>query len=335
MSSIPTTESPPADRRGSSRLLEKMRRAIQARHYSPRTEAAYAQWIRRYVRFHRMRHPDEMGEDEINAFLSHLATERKVSASTQNQALSALLFLYRNVLGKELPYIEGIVRARAPRRVPVVLSRDEVNRVFAEVQGTPRVILMLLYGSGLRVLECLRLRIKDVDFEGNEIVVRDGKGRKDRRTVLPGAVKEELRRHIVQMRRQHSRDRAAGLGSVEIPRALERKYPKVPWDWPWQWVFPATRFYRDQETGRRRRHHLHETVAQRAMREAVRAAGITKPATCHTLRHSFATHMLEAGYDIRTIQELLGHRDVRTTMIYTHVLNRGGLGVRSPLDGLK
>ena len=314
------------------RLLDQVHDAIRARHYSRRTERAYAGWIRRFVLFHGKRHPAEMGEPEVTVFLSHLATHRRVSASTQNQALSALLFLYRVVLRRELAWLDELVRAKRPARVPTVLSRSEVATLLAELDGVVRLVASLLYGAGLRLLEAMRLRVKDVDFERGEITVRDGKGRKDRVTLLPAAAREPLRRHLEQVRRQHEHDAAQGRGCVALPDALARKYPGAAGEWGWQWVFPATSHYRDRETGQLRRHHLHESVIQRAVKEAARRARLTKPATCHTLRHSFATHLLEAGYDIRTIQELLGHADVSTTMIYTHVLNRGGRGVRSPLD---
>jgi integron integrase len=309
-----------------------VREAIRARHYSPRTEKSYVGWVRRFVRFHHLRHPAEMGEAEITAFLSDLATQGRVSASTQNQALSALLFLYREVLGVDLAWMDGIVRAKRPLRVPVVLTRAETRALLGELRGTPWLMASLLYGAGLRLMECARLRVKDIDFTRKEITVRDGKGQKDRVTMLPERVAEALVAHLGRVRRQHERDLELGNGSVELPFALARKYPRGPWEWGWQWVFPATRHYRDSESGLLRRYHLHESVLQRAVREAARSAGLVKPASCHTLRHSFATHLLEAGYDIRTIQELLGHRDVSTTMIYTHVLNRGGRGVRSPID---
>jgi len=322
----------PAPDSAQPRLLDRVREAIRTRHYSRRTERAYAGWIRRFVLFHGKRHPQEMGEAEVTAFLSHLATRRHVSASTQNQALSALLFLYRVVLGRDLGWLDHLVRAKRPTRVPTVLSRGEVTALLGELDGTARLVASLLYGAGLRLLEGLRLRVKDLDFERNEITVRDGKGRKDRVTLLPAAAREPLRRHLERVRRLHERDLARGLGSVALPDALARKYPTARRELGWQWVFPATSHYQDRATGERRRHHLHESVIQRAVKEAARRARVAKPATCHTLRHSFATHLLEAGYDIRTIQELLGHRDVSTTMIYTHVLNRGGRGVKSPLD---
>ena len=314
------------------RLLDAVREAIRVRHYSRRTERAYVGWIRRFVIFHHRRHPRDMGGPEIAAFLSHLAVDGKVSASTQNQALSALLFLYRHVLAVELPWLEDVVRARRPVRLPEVLDRREVLAVLDGLSGTSWLVASLLYGSGLRLLEALRLRIKDVDLGRRELMVRDGKGQKDRVTMLPGRLVAPMQEHLAFVRRQHEQDLAAGAGFVALPGALERKYPQAGRETAWQWVFPATRFYRHRETGQRRRHHLHETVVQRDVRAAVRAARIEKRASCHTMRHSFATHLLEDGYDIRTIQDLLGHRDVSTTMIYTHVLNRGGRGVKSPLD---
>jgi integron integrase len=320
---------PPAPR---PRLLDRVRDAIRTRHYSRRTEKAYVHWIRRFIFFHDKRHPAEMGPAEISAFLSSLAVRDKVAASTQNQALSALLFLYRDVLGVDLPWLDDVVRAKRPQYLPVVLTREETRAVLHQLTGVPRIMALLLYGAGLRLLECCRLRVKDVDFATNQIVIRDGKGRKDRVTMLPAAVKTPLMTHLGHVRTQHQADLRRGAGWVELPGALLRKYPNAGREWPWQWVFPATRFYVDRLTGQRRRHHLHESVLQRAVKDAVRAAGIPKPATCHTLRHSFATHLLEDNHDIRTVQELLGHRDVSTTMIYTHVLNLGPARVRSPAD---
>ena len=317
---------------GPPRLLDRVRQAIRARHYSRRTEKAYTAWIRRYIFFHGKRHPAEMTSADVAQFLSHLATRGQVSASTQNQAFSALLFLYREVLGQQLAGLDDVVRAKRPVRVPIVLSRDEVAAVLRHLRGVPWLMASLMYGAGLRVLECARLRVKDVDFSRGEITVRDGKGSKDRVTLLPSRTGQPLREHLEVVHRWYEKDLAVGGGSVWLPHALERKYPNAQRDWAWQWVFPATRHYVETRTGELRRHHLHESVVQRALSEAVRAAGLTKPATCHTLRHSFATHLLEQGYDIRTIQELLGHSDVNTTMIYTHVLNKGGFGVRSPLD---
>jgi len=319
---------------GPPRLLDRVRAAIRARHYSPRTEAAYVGWIRRFILFHGKRHPLELGEAEVTGFLTSLATGGRVAASTQNQALSALLFLYREVLKRELAWLDGVVRAKRPVRLPVVLSREEVAALMRQLRGVERIMASLLYGAGLRLLECCRLRVKDVDFDRREITVRDGKCGKDRVTLLPERLTAPLAAHLERVRRLHEEDLRAGTGSVELPAALERKYPRAPWEWGWQWVFPATRHYVDAQSGRRRRHHLHESVLQRAVREAALKCGLAKPASCHALRHSFATHLLEAGYDIRTIQELLGHRDVSTTMIYTHVPNRGGRGVRSPMDGI-
>ena len=315
------------------RLLDRVRSVLRARHYSRRTEDAYVAWIKRYIFFfHAKRHPAEMGAPEVTRFLSSLAVDGHVAASTQNQALSALLFLYRDVLEVDLPWLDGIVRAKRPERLPVVLTRDEVRAVLQRLEGVPRLMACLLYGAGLRVLECCRLRVQDVDFATNQIVVRGGKGDKDRVTMLPAVAKADLDRHLESVRTQHRDDLAVGAGWVELPTALLRKYPHAGREWVWQWVFPATRIYRDRVTSQRRRHHLHETVLQRAVKDAVRRVGLAKRASPHTLRHSFATHLLEDGHDIRTVQELLGHRDVSTTMIYTHVLNRGPAAVRSPAD---
>ena len=314
------------------RLLDRVRGLLRIRHFSRRTEQAYVAWIRRFIFFHGRRHPERLGASEVTRYLSHLASSRQVSASTQNQAFSALLFLYRDVLGRELTGLDQVPRARPPERLPVVLSREEVAELLGRMQGTPRLMCALMYGAGLRLLECCCLRVKDVDFARQELLVRDGKGRRDRVTVLPAQLVPPLRAHLERVERQHRADREGNAGFVALPGALARKFPNAPREWPWQWVFPATRIHVDATTGERRRHHLHETVLQREFAAAVRAAQLTKPATCHTLRHSFATHLLESGSDIRTVQELLGHANVSTTMIYTHVLNRGGLGVTSPLD---
>jgi integron integrase len=314
------------------KLLDRVREAIRTRHYSPRTERTYVGWIRRFILFHGRRHPRDMGESEVVAFLSSLATAGRVSASTQNQALSALVFLYSEVLGERLDWLNGIVRAQRPVRIPVVLSRDEVRALLSQLEGTGWLMASLMYGSGLRLLECVELRVKDVDLDLREIRVRDGKGRKDRVTTLASTLVDPLKGQLTRVRLLHDQDLADGCGCVALPDALARKYPNAGREWGWQWMFPATRHYVDRHTGQRRRHHVHESVPQRLVRAAVVRAGLTTPASCHTLRHSFATHLLEAGHDIRTIQELLGHRDVSTTMIYTHVLNVGGRGVRSPLD---
>ncbi len=316
------------------RLLDQVRQAIRTRHYSYMTEKAYVGWIKRFIFFHNKRHPAEMGEAEIARFLSSLATDSHVSASTQNQAFNALLFLYQEILQRKLGLIEGVVRAKKPKRLPVVLTKDEVRKILGGLTGTPWIMTMLLYGAGLRLMECCRLRIKDIDFSRNQIVVRAGKGDKDRHTMLPGAVKDALSKHLQDIARQHEEDLKRGVGRVILPNALERKYPNAGKEWGWQWIFPASKLYVDRQSGKVRRYHLHESVLQRAVKEAVRRAGISKPATCHAFRHSFATHLLEDGYDIRTVQELLGHRDVSTTMVYTHVLNRGGRGVSSPAERL-
>lgn len=315
-----------------SPLLEQVRRCLRLRHYSIRTEQAYVQWVKRFILFHRKCHPAEMGADEIRHFLSHLASDGKVAASTQNQALCALLFLYRDVLGVELPYVEGIERAKRPARVPVVLTPEEAERILGRVGGTYRLMAGLLYGSGLRLMECVRLRVKDVDFGYHQVTVRDGKGEKDRRTVLPEALVESLGRHLERVRLLHEEDLRGGRGRVYLPYALERKYPAAAAEWVWQWVFPAGKLSRDPRSGEVRRHHASEDMLQVAVKRAAREAGVEKRVSCHTLRHSFATHLLESGYDIRTVQELLGHTSVETTQIYTHVLNKGGRGVRSPLD---
>lgn len=317
---------------GKPRLLDQMRERIRVKHYSIRTEKVYCEWVKQFIRFHQYRHPVEMGAPEVEDFLTDLAVRRKVSASTQNQALAALLFLYREVLQIDLPWLKDVVRAKRPQRLPVVLSVEEVRSVLAGLQGDLWLLCSLLYGTGMRLMEVLRLRVKDVDFARGEILIRDGKGMKDRVTVLPRSLQQPLRQHLAVVRALHQAELAAGRGDVWLPFALERKYPNAAWDWGWQYVFPAAGLSVDPRSGAVRRHHVDEKRIQRGFKRAVQAAGIVKPATPHTLRHCFATHLLEAGQDIRTVQELLGHADVKTTQIYTHVLNRGGLAVLSPLD---
>lgn len=291
-------------------------------------------WVRRFIHFHKMRHPASMGGPEINQFVTDLAVKRKVSASTQNQALAALIFFYKHVLHREVEDLGSVVRARKPKRLPVVLTQEEVVDVLAELDGDKRLMAALMYGAGLRLMECLRLRVQDIDMSAGEIMVRDGKGGKDRVTLLPESCRGPLQEQLEHARRIHKQDRADGWGRVVLPDALGRKYPNAPLEWKWQWVFPQETRWCDPETGEQGRHHVHETIVQRAVKEAVRRSGVEKHASCHTFRHSFATHLLESGYDIRTIQELLGHKNVSTTMIYTHVLNKGGFGVRSPMDRL-
>jgi integron integrase len=315
------------------RLLDSLRDRIRLKHYSIRTEHAYVNWVRRFILFHGKRHPKELGAADVEAFLSHLAVAGRVAASTQNQAKSALLFLYKEVLGLELPWLKNVENAKRPQRLPVVLGREEVASVLGRMNGLNGLIARLLYGSGLRVMEAVRLRLKDLDLERLEIVVRDGKGGKDRVTMLPASLVSALRAQLAVARALHIRDLAEGFGAVWLPFALERKYPNAAREWAWQYVFPSDRLSTDPRSGTIRRHHVDEQGVQRAMRRALREAGVHKPATPHTLRHCFATHLLQSGYDIRTVQELLGHADVSTTMIYTHVLNRGGRGVVSPLDG--
>ncbi len=320
---------------GPRTLLGRLGAAVRARHYSPRTEESYVGWVRRFVVLHGRRHPDQLGEAEVRAFLEHLAERDQVSASTQNQAVAALLFLYEAVLGRRLAVSpQGVVHAKELQRLPVVLSREEVRAVLAQLRGVARLVALLLYGSGLRLLECLSLRVKDVDFHRGEIRVRGGKGGVDRVVPFPVRVQGPLADHLARWRARHARDVERGGGRVVLPGAFEHKVAGSATEWAWQWVFPAMRIHHDPGSGAEGRHHLHESAIQRAVRDAVRRAGIAKRATCHTFRHSFATHLLEAGSDIRTVQELLGHRDLRTTMIYTHVRNRGGLGVRSPADTL-
>lgn len=308
--------------------------ALQARHYSRRTEQAYSQWVTRFLHFHQGRHPVEMAEADVNGFLTHLAVTEQVSASTQNQVLVALLFLYRHVIGRNVGDLGEVIRARKPERLPVVMTREEVKAVLANLTGEKRLMASLMYGAGLRLMECLRLRVQDIDFSRNEILVRDGKGAKDRITMLPESLNAPLQAHLKKVKAIHEKDLADGWGRVLLPDALDRKYPNAPKDWRRQWAFPQETRWKNTKTGEEGRHHVHETILQRTVKEAVRRAGVVKHAGCHTFRHSFATHLLEIGYDIRTIQELLGHKDVSTTMMYTHVLNKGGHGVRSPVDGL-
>ena len=325
---IRPTDNPP-------RLLTLVHEAIRRKYFSRRTEQAYVHWIKRFIFFHGNRHPRDMGEAEVTAFLNDLAATRNVAGGTLNQALSALLFLYKEVLGRDLAWLDGLVRAKRPPRLPTVLTRTEVEAILAQLTGVRWLIASLLYGAGLRVMECLRLRVKDVDLEYRQILVRDGKGEKDRVTMLPERLVEPLRAHLHRVKGLHARDLKEGYGEVNLPYALARKYPRAGREWAWQFVFPSKHRSADPDDGVLRRHHLYESVPQRAVHDAVRAAGIAKHVSCHTLRHSFATHLLEAGYDIRTVQELLGHSDVSTTMIYTHVLNKGGRGVKSPLDRLE
>lgn len=315
-----------------SQLLDSVREAIRARHYSIRTEEAYVRWVREFVLFCGKRHPSGLGAREISAFVSHLAVARHVAASTQNQALSALLFLYREVLSQPIEWADDVERAKKPQRLPVVFTKGEVKAVLGHLRAEMWLMASLLYGSGLRLMECVRLRVKDIDFAQLQVVVREGKGEKDRVTVLPTPLVEPLRRQLERAKTLHEMDVREGFGRAHLPYALARKYPTADREWAWQYAFPARRRSLDPRTGREQRHHIAETALQKAVRTAIRAAGIEKPGSCHTLRHSFATHLLEDGYDIRTIQELLGHADVSTTMIYTHVLNKGGRGVRSPLE---
>jgi integron integrase len=316
------------------KLLDQVRDRIRVKHYSIRTETQYVQWIKRFILFHGKRHPQEMGAAEVEAFLTHLAVEGHVSASTQNQALSALLFLYKEVLAIDLPWLGNVVRAKQPKRLPVVLTRTEVREVLVRMNGVYGLMANMLYGTGMRLMECVRLRVKDVDFERGEILIREGKGGKDRVTMLPASVVSGLRTHLEQRRMLFEDDKRIGKANVFLPDALAKKYPNAATEWCWQYIFPSGSFSVDPRSGAERRHHVDEKLLQRAMKKAVQVSGIAKPATPHTLRHSFATHLLEAGYDIRTVQELLGHSDVSTTMIYTHVLNKGGRGVLSPLDQL-
>lgn len=314
------------------KLLDQVRDALRTKHYSYRTEQSYVDWIRRYILYNDKRHPREMGAQEIEAFITHLATQRKVSVSTQNQALSALLFLYRTVLLQDVEVPPALSRPGRPKRLPTVLAHAEAVEVIGKMRGKTRLMAKLLYGSGLRLSECLRLRVKDIDFANHQIIVRDGKGEKDRATVLPESLVPELKVHLEDVKALHEKDLHEGYGEAALPYALGVKYPNAGYEWAWQYVFPASQRSQDPRTGMVRRHHLDESVLQRAVKEAARKTSIAKPVSPHTFRHSFATHLLQNGYDIRTVQELLGHKDVKTTMIYTHVLQRGGLAVRSPLD---
>lgn len=314
------------------RLYNSIVEVLRARHYSRRTEEAYLHWIRRYLEFHKYQHPRRLAESDVNQFLTRLAVQEHVAASTQNQALSALLFLYQHVLQQPLDRIEGVVRAKRPSRLPVVMTVDEVARVLANLSGDKWLVAMLLYGSGLRLLEALRLRVKDLDFERGEITVREGKGNKDRVTMMPQVINRPLQEHLQRVQKLHQEDLNHGYGRVELPDALDRKFPNANREWRWQFVFPQQHRWVKQMSGEQGRHHAHESLIQKAVYQATLKAGLTKKVSCHTFRHSFATHLLADGYDIRTIQELLGHKDVSTTMIYTHVLNQGGKGVRSPAD---
>jgi len=328
------SQAPPAFSNQPPKLMDRLHGALRSRHYSRRTEQAYCHWVKRFIYYHHIRHPVDMAEPEINAFLTHLAVKEKVSASTQNQALCALLFLYRHVIGREVGELGEVIRARKPKRLPVVMTQDEVKAVLSNLSGDKWLMASLMYGAGLRLMECLQLRVQDIDFGRNEILVRDGKGAKDRITMLPESLKAPLQEQLKKARAMYEKDLADGWGCVQLPNALDRKYPHASKDWRWQWVFPQENRWKNTKTGEEGRHHTHETILQRAVSEAARNAGIVKRVGCHAFRHSFATHLLEAGYDIRTIQELLGHKDVSTTMIYAHVLNKGGHGVRSPIDDL-
>jgi integron integrase len=330
-----TSDSLTAQDNKPKRLLDRLHDEIRTRHYSRRTEKSYRYWTKYFIYFHGKRHPAEMGAPEVSAFLSWLATERNVSVSTQNQALAALLFLYKNVLGKDLPWLNDLVRAKRPVRMPVVLTQVEVARLLELLHGSARLMGGLLYGAGLRQIECLMLRVKDIDFAYRQVLVRDGKGGKDRVTMLPEELVQPLQEHLGKVRSLRRHDRAEGYGEVWLPHALSRKYPRAAYEWGWQFVFPSGNRSKDPDSGVIRRHHVHPDTLGRMIKRAAQAAKIIKPVTCHSLRHSFATHLLERGQDIRTVQELLGHSDVSTTMIYTHVLNRGARAVRSPLDGLE
>jgi len=314
------------------RLLDNVREVMRVYHYSISTEHSYIQWIKRFIYFHNKRHPQDMGGEEITAFLTHLAVNRKVAPATQNQALSAILFLYKRVLMIDLPWLDNVIRAKQTKRLPVVFTRQEIKALLAQFEGTRWLIFSLMYGCGFRILECLRLRVKDIDYHYKQIIIRDAKGGKDRVTLLPESLIEPIRNHLARVKILHKQDLASGFGCVYLPHALERKYPKACREWPWQFVFPANNISVDPRSGVRRRHHLYKQALQRHLKRAINNAGIVKPASSHTLRHSFATHLLEDGYDIRTVQELLGHKDVKTTQIYTHVMGKGCNGVKSPLE---
>lgn len=315
-----------------SKLINQLITTIRAKHYSIRTEQAYVSWVNRFIYFHRKIHPLNLGEPEISTFLNYLAVTRKVSASTQNQALSAILFLYKHVLKKDLQHLDDLIHAKRPQKLPVVFSRDEVRSILMQLEGVKWLMAALLYGSGMRLMECVRLRVKDVDFHYKQIVIRDGKGQKDRLTVLPDKITPSLEKHLKKVKFLHNKDIKDGYGQVYLPFALARKYPNANSEFGWQYVFPARKPDRDPRSGNIYRHHVDPSILQKAIKQSIRDAGIIKPGSCHSLRHSFATHLLENGYDIRTVQELLGHKDVRTTMIYTHVLQRGSKGVKSPID---
>ncbi len=319
---------------GEPKLLERVGTEIQTRHYSSKTERTYVSWVKQYILFHNKTHPEELSEKDVNQFLSHLATKKHVSASTQNQALSAILFLYKNVLHKELGDFGNVIRAKRSKKIPVVFTKEEVKNILTHLKSEKQLMASLLYGSGLRLTECLRLRVKDVDFENKQIIVRDGKGEKDRVTLLSEKIVPHLKRHISKVKKIYNADKENGIGTTNIPYALERKYPSIAKEWHWAYVFPSTKHAVDKETGELKRHHLNESVLQRAVKKAIKIAKVEKHGGCHTFRHSFATHILENGYDIRTIQELLGHKKLETTMVYTHVMNKGPMGVKSPGDTL-
>jgi integron integrase len=324
----------PPSKKPPKKLLQQVREAVRVRNYSPRTEQAYVAWIRRFVLFHKKKHPSKMGVEEVREFLNYLAVDREVSASTQSQALSAILFLYREVLGLEIGWVPDVERAKKPKQLPIVLSRGEVRAVLRRMTGTPLLMASLLYGSGLRLNECMQLRVKDIDFDRGQLLIRGGKGAKDRAALLPQSLEEPLRAQLKRVRELHASDLQKPDVGASLPAGIERKYPNAGREWGWQYVFPAARLWKDPETGKRYRHHQHESVLQRAVKAAVRKSGIAKQASCHTFRHSFATHLLEAGYNIKKVQELLGHVDLRTTMQYTHLVGSERDGVRSPLDML-